>query len=326
MMYVENNSMDPYFCFALEYYLLKEIDLERDFFLFWRTTPAIMIGKHQNTLVEINQDYVKEKHIQVVRRITGGGTIYTDPDTWQFSFIIKNKSYNDINFETYIDPIIKAFFELGINSDFSSRNDILIKGKKVSGNAQYIDSQCNLHHGSILFDTNLDELVKALTVSEEKIISKGIKSVRERVTTITEHLNEKIDILAFKELMLHYLLQNIDGTYELTPKDIKRVNEIADGNFRQWEWNYGKSPKFNIIKSNRFEGGKVEFNIYVNKGIIEQCKIYGDFFSQGDIEIVSYSLIGCLYKEENIRVALEDICAENFFYLISNEDLIRCII
>lgn len=326
MMYVENNSLDPFYCFALEYYLLKEINLKNDFFLFWRTAPTIMIGKHQNTLAEINQDYVKEKQLQVVRRITGGGTIYTDPDTWQFSFLIKNQTYKDINFATYINPIMKAFSALGIHSDFSSRNDILIKGKKVSGNAQYCDSQCTLHHGSILFDTKLDELVKALTVSEEKIISKGIKSVRERVTTIAEHLNEKIDVLGFKKLMLHYLLQNVAGSYELTPKDLQRVNEIADGKFRQWEWNYGKSPKFNIIRSQRFEGGKVEFNINVNKGIIEQCQIYGDFFSQGDIEIVSRSLRGCPYKEENIRAALENICAENYFYLISNEDLVRCII
>lgn len=326
MMYVENNSQDPYFCFALEYYLMKEIDLKQDFFLFWRTTPTIMIGKHQNTLVEINQDYVKEKQIQVVRRITGGGTIYTDPATWQFSFIIKNKLGNNINFAIYTDPVMKALLKLGIHADCSNRNDILIKGRKVSGNAQYIDSNCTLHHGSILFDTKLDELANALTVSEEKIISKGIKSVRERVTTITEHLQEKIDMLAFKELMLHDLLQSTDGSYELTPKDIKRVNEIADDKFRQWEWNYGRSPKFNMIRSKRFAGGKVEFNIYVNKGVIEQCKIYGDFFSQGDIEIVSRSLLGCLYKEENISGALEDIHAAKYFYLISNEDLVRCII
>ncbi|MFZ3071376.1 MAG: lipoate--protein ligase [Anaerolineaceae bacterium] len=326
MIYVENNSLDPFFNFALEYYLLKELDLGEEIFLFWRTQPTLMIGRNQNTAEEINQGYVKEKNILVVRRISGGGTIYTDPNGWQFSFIIKNKTTGDIDFRTFTAPIIKALTELGIVAYFNNRNDILIEGKKFSGNAQYRDEKCVLHHGSILFDTNLSELVKSITVSNDKIISKGIKSVRERVTNVIDHMDKKVNSVEFKELMLASLLKNINSTYELTSKDKERVTEIANEKFKQWNWNYGISPKFNITKSNRFAGGKIEFNLNVNKGYIEQCKIYGDFFCKGDVEVVSQSLVGCRYKEENIRAVIEDIQPAGFFYMIDADELISCII
>lgn len=300
MIYVENNRLDPYFNFALEYYLLKELDLGQDVFLFWRTEPTLMIGKHQNTIEEINNAYVKEKGINVVRRITGGGTIYTDPNGWQFSFIIKNQLFGDISFETYTGPVIEALAQLGIDAEFNNRNDILIEGKKFSGNAQYSDESCTLHHGSLLFDTDLSELVKSITVSDDKIISKGIKSVRDRVTNLGDHMEKKIDSLEFRDLMLKELLKNVEKTYVLTQEDLTRVEEIANDKFKQWDWNYGESPDFNITKSNRLAGGKIEFNLNVNKNLIDDCKIQGDFFCKGDVEDISKALIGCQYKEEEI--------------------------
>lgn len=326
MIYVENNSLDPFFNFALEYYLINELDLSDEYFMFWRTEPTLMIGKHQNTIEEINQDYVKEKNIHVVRRISGGGTIYTDPNGWQFSFIVKNKSSRDIDFNTYTAPVIAALSELRVDAELNGRNDITINGKKISGNAQYSNNECILHHGSILFNTDLDELVKSITVSDDKIVSKGIKSVHERVTNVVDNLDKKIDTLEFRDLMIGYLLKNVEGTYKLTQEDILRVNEIADNKFRTWEWNYGKSPKFNITKSKRFKGGKVEFKLNVDNGYIEQCKIYGDFFSKGDIETVSHSLIGCPYKEDDIRTRLDKIGAADFFHMVDIDELLSCII
>ncbi len=326
MIYVDNNCLDPFFNFALEYYLLKEYDLGEDVFLFWRTEPALMIGRYQNTLEEINQDYIKTKNIHVVRRITGGGTIYTDPNGWQFSFIIRNKPYNEINFKIYTDPIIDALSALGINAYFNNRNDILIDGKKISGNAQYSDENCVLHHGSLLFNTNISEMVKSITVSDDKIISKGIKSVRDRVANISDFLNKKIDALEFKKLILNHLKKNISGTYSLTAKDISRVYELADIKFRRWDWNYGASPDYNIVKSNRFKGGKIQFNLNIHNGYIEQCKIYGDFFCRGEVEVVSQSLIGCIYKENEIKNTLEQIKAESLFYNIGINELVSCII
>ncbi|MFZ5974010.1 MAG: lipoate--protein ligase [Bacillota bacterium] len=326
MIYIENNSMDPFFNFALEYYIMHELALEDDVFMFWRTEPTLMIGRNQNTAEEINSAYVKEKNIHVVRRISGGGTIYTDPDGWQFSFIIRGKPRSEIDFKLFAKPVLDALNDMGVPAYFSNRNDLLIDGKKFSGNAQCSTSRCMLHHGSLLFNTDLEELVRSLTVADDKIISKGIKSVRQRVTNILEHMEKKIDTLEFKEIMLGYLLKNVDGTYELTPDDIKRVNEIADGKFRQWEWNYGESPKFEITKSNRFAGGKVEVNLNVDEGRIQDCKIYGDFFTYRDIDDICKALIGCAYREEDIRNALEKIHASDYFYLITLDELISCII
>lgn len=325
LIYIENDSLDPYFNFALEYYLLKELDLKDDVFLFWRTVPTLMIGRHQNTIEEINCNYVKEKKICVVRRITGGGTIYTDPNGWQFSYIVK-KPFTNIDFSEYVKPVINALAQQGIEAKYNDRNDIYIKGKKISGNSQYCDERCGLHHGSILFNTDLNELVKAITVSDDKIISKGLKSVRERVTNVKDHFDREINSIAFKNLIVDEILRNNDKRYALTLKDIDRVNEIRDQKFKSWEWNYGKSPKFKIIKSKRYEGGKIEFHLNIKQGCITECKIYGDFFCKGDIDYVSCSLAGCFYKEDNIRAVLKEINAESIFYKFSIDELVNCLI
>ncbi|MGL4911849.1 MAG: lipoate--protein ligase family protein, partial [Romboutsia sp.] len=255
MIYVENNFTDPYFNFALEYYLMNEKDLGDDtIFMFWRTNPTVMIGKFQNTIEEINAKYVEENNVNIVRRITGGGTIYTDMNGWQFSFINKNSKSHEIDFGTFIEPIVKALKKQGIDAYFNSRNDLMIDGKKFSGNAQYIRDNKRLHHGSILFDTDVEAIVKSITVAEEKIISKGIKSVRERVANIKDYFKEDIDALEFKEIMLSSLLEDSKMTYRLKEVDINRVEEIANTKFRTWEWNYGNSPKFNITKWKRYEG------------------------------------------------------------------------
>jgi len=326
MIYIETNSMDPFFNFALEYYIMHELNIDDDVFMFWRTEPTLMIGRNQNTAEEINSDYVKQKNIRVVRRITGGGTIYTDPDGWQFSFIIKGKPHGEIDFKIYTRPILDALNDLGVEAYFSNRNDLLLDGKKISGNAQCGTSTCILHHGSLLFNTDLEEMVRSLTVADDKIISKGIKSVRQRVTNILDYMEKKIDTLEFKDIMLKHLLKDSAGRYDLTVDDIKRVNEIADGKFRQWQWNYGASPKFQITKSNRFAGGKLEVNLNVAKGRIQQCRIYGDFFTHGEIEDVAGALSGCPYKKEDIVKALEDVHAADYLYLITLDELISCII
>lgn len=327
MIYVENNSLDPYFNFALEYYLMTEKNLDDDIiFMFWRTSPTIMIGKFQNTIEEINQEYVKAKNIKIVRRMSGGGTIYTDMNGWQFTFITKNYDGKGIDFKTFTEPIINCLKEQGIEAYLNNRNDLLINGKKFSGNAQYIKSGSRLHHGSILFDTDIEEMVRSITVAEDKIISKGIKSVRERVTNISEHLDGKIDALKFKEIMLKSLLRESNKIYKLTEEDVKRVKEISKDKFETWDWNYGASPKFNITKWKRFNGGKVEFKMNIDKGIIKDVDISGDFFGEGEIEDISKSICGCKYNKEEIVKALDNIEIEKYFYKIGKEELIECMI
>lgn len=325
MMYLKCDSTDANFNFALEKYALEELSAAKEYFMFWRTTPTLMIGRYQNTQAEINMPFAKANDINIVRRITGGGTIYTDMNGWQFSFIVKQSGKANIEFGTFTQPIIDALNSIGVNAYRSGRNDILIDGKKFSGNAQYIRKDVVLHHGSILFDTDLERLVRALNVDDEKIISKGIKSVRQRVTNVTDYMDTKMGSTAFRDVMLKFLLKGL-STYELTQKDIDRVNEIKKQQFDTWDWNFGKNPKFNITKENRFAGGKLMVQSFVDSGKIEQIRFYGDFFAKEGLPDLENSLIGCLYKKEELKSALQKANAPEYFYNITLEEILSCII
>lgn len=325
MIYIETGSMDPTFNFALEYYIIKNADFAGDYFLFWRTDPTLMIGRYQITAAEINEAYAKEKNIRVVRRISGGGTIYTDPGGWQFSFITKSNP-DETDFRHYTAPVIQALDEIGVIAYFNNRNDILIDGKKISGNAQHRTKDCILHHGSILFDTDIEEMVRSITVADDKIISKGIQSVRQRVTNVVDHMEEKITPEAFKELMLRSMNKNVSSTYELTDEDREEIEKIAENKFRSWDWNYGRSPAYEITKGRRFDGGKLEVYLNLDRGRIKDARINGDFFFYGDLDHLTKSLIGCAYKEEDVRAALQKALKNDSFYMITLDELVSCII
>lgn len=326
MLFVKNDSMDAKEQFAQELYLFNELDIDTEFFMFWRTKPTLMIGRFQNAYEEINSEFVKNNNIEVVRRISGGGTIYTDECGWQFSFINKNVKGNEIDFSKYTKPIINALDEMGINASLSGRNDLLIDNKKFSGNAMYRRKNKMIHHGSLLFDTNIENLVKSLTVNDDKIISKGIKSVRERVCNINDYLQEKITSLQFSDVMLENLLRAVDDIYELTEYDIKRIDEIKKEKFDNWEWNYGKNPEFNIHKKNRYKGGKVETKLNVKEGDIKSISIYGDFFAKKDIKELEKLLIGCKYQENALLSLLELNNAQDYIQDISISDLLCSLI
>jgi lipoate---protein ligase len=323
MIYLKYDSTDASFNFALEKYALTQLDLSDKYFMFWRTSPTLMTGRFQNTLAEINIPYAKEHDIKIVRRITGGGTIYTDMNGWQFSFIVKGKAMMD--FAGFTLPILEALRSLGVDAELSGRNDLTIEGRKFSGNAEYIGKNVMLHHGSLLFDTDLEEMVRSLNVDDEKIISKGIKSVRQRVTNISEHLANKMTSLEFKEVMLKFLLPDMD-IYELNQKDIDTVNEIKHKQFDDWEWNFGNDPKFNITKENRFSGGKLCTKVLVENGQIESLRFYGDFFADEQIVSLERSLIGCRYNEADIKDALIKSHAYDCFYNITADEILSCII
>ena len=326
MIYVETGSSDPYFNFALEHYLIYEKNLPADcVFLFWRTEPTLMVGRYQNTLEEINYAYAQEKHVHIVRRITGGGTIYTDPGGWQFSFITKG-TQEQIRFEDFLRPVIEALAEVGVIAEFNSRNDLTIAGRKISGNAQCMKNGYTLHHGSLLYSTDFEQMLLCLNVDAEKILSHSVKSVRERTTNISEHLERPMSPEVFKELMVSHIMRGSDRRFDLTEQDKKRIEEIAGEKFRTWDWNFGKSPRFNITRSRRFAGGKVECKLDVNKGIIESCAIYGDFFGSVEIEEIFATLHGCPYRREDIAVRLREAGADTAIYRISLDELVDCLI
>ena len=325
MTYIKCDSENANFNFALEKYAMDELDLSDGYFMFWRTTPTLMVGRYQNTLAEINMPFAKTNDINIVRRITGGGTIYTDPNGWQFSFIVKNRGTQQIDFDSFTKPILDALHTLGVPAQASGRNDLVIDGKKFSGNAQYNRKNLTLHHGSLLFNTDLENLVRALNPDDEKLVAKGIQSVRQRVTNIAEHMQNKITALEFRDVMLRFLLNGME-TYELNSADIKRVDEIKQTQFDTWAWNFGSNPKFNISKEKRFAGGKLSVQTYVENGKIADMHLFGDFFAKEGLDTLLSKLRGCLYKEDDIKRMLVENDAESYFYNITLEELLSCIV
>lgn len=325
MIYLESDSSDANFNFALESYAMDELNIGDCYFMFWRTNPTLMAGRYQNILAEINMPFAKENNIHIVRRITGGGTIYTDLNGWQFSFIVKTEGEKQINFGRFTKPVITALQRLGVPAQAGGRNDLLIEGRKFSGNAQYVRKDLTLHHGSLLFDTNLENLVRALTPDDEKLVSKGIKSVRQRVTNIAEYLDTKITSEEFRDLMLEYLLKDTE-TYRLNSHDLQRVKEISRDKFDSWEWNFGGNPKFNISKENRFPGGKLRTDSLVKDGRIEHISFSGDFFANKEPAALETALTGCLYEENAVRKALTENDADSVFMNINLEQVLSCIV
>jgi len=328
MKFIENTSIDPHYNLAFEEYVFRNLDLNEEFVLLWRNEPSIIVGKNQNTVEEINMEYVKDNNINVVRRVTGGGAVYHDLGNLNFSFIAKADSSEKIDFKTYNIPIIKALEKIGVNCQLSGRNDLVIDEKKISGIAQSIIKGRVLNHGTLLFDSKLDTLSKALNVRRDKIESKGVKSVSSRVTNIKPYIKDDIDVLEFKQVLLNnifdYFNQPVE-IYELTDEDRRNIQKMVDERYGTWEWNYGKSPKFNYKGYGRFAGGSVETRLQVENGIIENCKIYGDFFGKVDIAQLGAKLHGLKYDIDEVRMALRDVSIDEYLGRITGEEFIQCL-
>ncbi len=320
MIYIETGSEDVYYNFGLELYFAAEKKLDEPVLLFWRTTPTLMVGKYQNTLEEINQPYAEQHGIQVVRRLSGGGTIYTDPGGWQFTFIDYNED-TQITFTQYIAPVVEALRALGVAAEFNGRNDLVIGGRKFSGNAQYKQGGTTVHHGSLLFDTDITQMVAATTVDPYKILSKSIKSVRDRVTNISEHLPQPMDTDAFKRHMVRYLMRGSEKTYTPDAQDVERIWQLAAERFDNWACKYGANPRFAVTKTGRFAGGKMEVRLTVKKGVIQEAAVNGDYFAAERADRLAECLIGCAYDRAAVRAALAAQNMEDAVYGVSADEI-----
>ena len=304
MLYVDTHSEDACFNFGVEYYFASEKRLPDSVFMLWRTSPTLMIGKYQSTAAEIDRAYAEEHGIEVVRRMSGGGTIFTDLGGWQFTFIDRT-GREQIDFSEYIRPILHALSALGIEAEWSGRNDLLIGGRKFSGNAQYRLGDTTVHHGSLLFDTDVETMVRSTTVDPTKLITKSIASVRQRVTNISEHLKTPLTPLEFRDRLAAQILGEGGEAYELTGEDIARANALADRFFRPWETRYGADPKYSIVRSARTPGGKLEFRLDVKKGVITAASLTGDFFASRPAEEICSVLVGLPLRRDILLPALE---------------------
>lgn len=325
MKYILSNSFNPYFNLALEEYIFKTVGMQEDFIILWQNENTIVIGRHQNTIEEINSNFVQESNINVVRRITGGGAVYHDLGNLNFSFITGYDKNNMIDYKKYTIPVINALKKLGVDAELSGRNDITIDGKKFSGNAQSMHKGRILHHGTLLFDSNLDIIGKVLNVQLDKIQSKGIKSVRSRVTNIKDYLREDTDVNGFKELLLKNLFENNTlEEYHLSENDLVSITKLKESKYDTWEWNYGKSPKFNFKNSKRFTNGKLEVLLNVNGGLINECKIYGDFLALCSVDELEEKLRGIRYEKSAVECTLNSVNLTQYFGNITLDEILEC--
>ncbi|CAH0288555.1 lipoate--protein ligase [Peribacillus simplex] len=328
MLFIDNKGItDPRINLAIEEYALKHLNIDETYLLFYINRPSIIIGRNQNTIEEINADYVDGNGITVVRRLSGGGAVYHDLGNLNFSFITRDDGDSFHNFKKFTQPVVETLEKLGIHAELSGRNDILAEGKKISGNAMFSTKGRMFSHGTLLFQSEMDHIVSALKVKKDKIESKGIKSIRSRVGNIADFLKEPMSVEEFRS----YLLQNIfkdSGKvteYVLTETDWEKIHKISEERYQNWEWNYGKSPKFNLQNSHRFAVGSVDIRLEVNRGIIENCKIYGDFFGVGEVADIEQKLTGTRYEKEAISSVLDEIDVRHYFGNVTKEEIVALI-
>ena len=333
MYFVDNgNNYDASLNIALETYLVENRLVDEPILLFYINDPSIIVGRNQNTIEEVNQAYVEEKGIRVVRRMSGGGAVYHDRGNFSFCFI-KDDDGSFRDFASFTQPVIEALHKMGAKgAELKGRNDLLIDDKKFSGNAMYAKNGRMTAHGTILFDADLDEVTKALKPRKEKFESKGIKSVRSRVTNIKPYVSpeyQKLTTEEFRDLLLLEIFgvgsRDQVKEFKLTEADWAKVREIQAERFGNWEWNYGQSPAFAIQMSQKFPFGFVDFRFNVEQGVIKEVKVYGDFFGLGDISDVENALVGVRFEREAVNQVFEKLDFNKYFGRVTAEEILTLI-
>ena len=259
------------------------MDSMKDYFLLWQNDKAVIVGKYQNTLEEVDQTFVDERGIRVARRLSGGGAVYHDLGNLNYTFIVEEDRAEAFRFEVFTKPLLAALKELGVAAETSGRNDITIDGKKISGSSQYFRNGRLLHHGCILLDCDRDTLTRALQVKEGKIRSKSIKSVRSRVTSINEHLERPITMARFKEVLRKQVFAAAPHPVVLSQGDLSEIQIWRDSRYATWEWNYGASPRCDIRREGYYPFGQISAELAMEKGRIQCLKLSGDFFGREEL-------------------------------------------
>jgi len=323
MLYISNQNTDAAFNLALEEYLLT--DKTEDIFMLWRNERAIVVGINQNTISEINIEKVREKNVKVIRRLTGGGAVFHDLGNINYTFITKDGAFGD--YSVYLEPVIKALQALGVNAEFSGRNDMTVNGMKISGNAQCVKNGRFLQHGTILFSADMSDLTDTLNVNPLKIQDKGVKSIRSRVTNIALYLKEQMTAVEFFAYLEKFILAEYGDitAHNLTEGEMKGIEEIKRERYDTWEWNYGQSPAY-TYKNAAYINGMVEVYLNVADGTVQNAKIYGDFFSKKDIKELENALNNVRHEKFSIEERLKDIDISQYISGIEGDEFINILI
>ncbi len=301
MFCIRSPYTDVYYNLALEEYLLRNFN--DDFFILYIDNPAVVIGKHQNALAEVNLKYITQKDIKLARRLSGGGTVYHDSGNLNFSFISTSKDDKPVNFRKYQKPVVDALSAMGLTIEVGKRNDLFIENFKVSGNAEHIFKNRVLHHGTLLYNSDLETLSNALGVTGGKYLDKAVQSKRSKVANISSFLNSISPVESFRSEIMKSLL-NYDSSnimYELYNDDKLEIEKLVVSKFATWDWNFGYSPKY--IFNNKFETteGKLEVKLHVEKGNIKGAEFLLNGKSTNEFNLLSDSLIGLKHYPEEIK-------------------------
>ncbi len=317
MLGIYINSTDSKLNLALEDYLFNSLKPSDDgYFLLWHNAPSIIVGRHQNTLQEINVELVRRYDLPVVRRMTGGGAVYHDLGNVNFSFVrpLKDNEENRIDFIKFLQPILETLQGFGVKASFSSRNDLVCGERKFSGSAQLrrSDKGCRrvLHHGTLLVNLDLEMLAAVLTGAPDKYLSKGISSIASRVANLQEFLPHNVGMQELKQALMQNCSKEV---IELDTKIINEAKVLASRKYATEAWNYGASPAFTEKRRERFSWGLVECYINVQAGHIESIKIFGDFFAKSPIEEFEQLFNGVAYTSLDVTNVLKSVCFESYF-------------
>ncbi|MBE6551338.1 MAG: lipoate--protein ligase [Ruminococcaceae bacterium] len=311
MIIIKNKSTDPYFNLAAEEYITD--NLCDDVFMLWQNSRSVIIGKNQNAFAELDRAFIEEHGIKVVRRLTGGGAVFHDIGNVNYTFITK-KGEGSLDFARFCAPVIESLKSLGVEAVLTGRNDIAVGGAKISGTAQCVRGERLIHHGTLLFDADLTEMEGALRPDPLKLQSKGINSVRSRVTNLKPLLSKKLETGEFIEYIERYVSEHagITAVRELTDKERVGIQKLADSKYSAWEWNFGASKSYSRRERRRFPFGTVQAELEVSEGRIALAKISGDFFGTRDISELETLLLGTRFEFDDICTLLDVSSVSDF--------------
>lgn len=324
MLIIESTSHDAYVNIASEEFLMKNYP-NQDIFLLYVNAPSIIVGKFQNTLAEINLDYVKENNIKVVRRMSGGGAVYHDLGNLNFSFHVPHKDQDFMDFSQFTKPVVDMLNNMGVDAELIGRNDLLVDGKKFSGNAKLSRHGKIVQHGTILIDSEMEILASALKVNPLKFVDKATKSTRSRVTNLIHYLPEGTTTESFKKLLIDFILKENEHAkvHSFTEDEMKEIHKLVEEKYSTWDWNFGFSPNYNFQRAIKIPAGFIEAHIEVERGgNMKKVKIFGDFFASKPIEEFENYLIGQNHDIEFLEKHLSKIDLTPYFGKVSVEEIL----
>ena len=325
MLYLETGSTDPAYNLAFEEFVLTH-RREGNYLILWQNRNAVIIGRNQNAAEEINRAFVEEHNIHVVRRNTGGGAVYHDMGNLNYSFITDAGDPGNHAASLFTDPVVRALRGLGLDAEASGRNDILVSGHKVSGTAQQLLKGRILHHGTLLFDSDASMIAGALNPDPTKFQSKSVKSVRSRVGNIRSFLPADMDMAAFWGYLKIALSESGIVPDTLTEKELSQVAALKAAKYDTWEWNFGKSPKFQLCCKRRWPAGLLEIHLSISEGVIKELQILGDFLALTELAPLTQALTGCPYREDAIGAVLDRFSLSECLGGITKEEFLNTIL